>query len=415
MKTSGLRVSALFAGCVGIVACAQTTELSHFQYTPNVNSVRDREAGPLSYRVLHSFGADHDGNGPSDLISVGDTFYGTTAAGGANYCRYNGSCGTVFSITTDGKERVLHSFGKGTDGWWPAARLTDVGGTLYGTTGYGGAFGHGTVFSITTGGKEKVLYSFRKRIDGENPSANLIDVGGTLYGTTFAGGTGCAAEGCGTVFSITTDGKEKVLHRFGDRATDGWYPAAGLTDVGGTLYGTTYGGGREDYGTVFSITTGGKEKVLHRFSDNDGRWPAAGLLDVNGTLYGTTEGGGTNCGSNGCGTVYSITRGGSEKVLHNFNGTDGGYPAGSLIDVGGTLYGTTEGGGTNYCPRDYDGRCGTVFSITTGGKEKVLHDFTKGPGGNGPVTGLVYKNGSLFGTTQFGALYGGGVVFSLTP
>jgi uncharacterized repeat protein (TIGR03803 family) len=140
MNSSGLRVRALFTGCVVIAACSQTTELSRFQYTPSVNNVRNSDAGPLSYRVLHSFGAAHDGNGPNALINVGDTFYGTTAFGGANYCRYGyAGCGTIFSITTDGKEKVLHSFGNGTDGSWPAARLTDVGGTLYGTTEYGGA------------------------------------------------------------------------------------------------------------------------------------------------------------------------------------------------------------------------------------------------------------------------------------
>jgi uncharacterized repeat protein (TIGR03803 family) len=421
MKTSSLRVCALFAGCVVIVACSQTTELSRFQFTPSSNSVVDREASSLSYRVLHSFGADRDGNGPNDLIGVGDTFYGTTAYGGANYCAiYNAGCGTVFSITTDGKEKVLHNFGKGTDGSNPAAGLTDVGGTLYGTTQSGGTFGYGTVFSITTGGKEKVLHSFGNgRFAGKDPSADLIDVGGTLYGTTFGGGPGCGAQGCGTVFSISTDGRLRMLHRFGLDKNDGWYPDAGLTDVGGTLYSVTFNGGAyglsfEGWGTVFSITTGGKEKVLHSFGDNDGWWPAASLVNVKGTLYGTTEGGGPNCGSDGCGTVFRITRGGSEKVLHSFNLTDGAGPAGSLIDVGGTLYGTTRGGGTNYCPRE-NGRCGTVFSITTGGKEKVLLSFRKGPGGNAPAAGLTYKSGRLFGTTEYGGAFGGGVLFSLTP
>ena len=52
-----------------------------------------------------------------------------------------------------------------------------------------------------------------------------------------------------------------MLHRFG-KGTDGRFGAAGLTDVNGTLYSTTIGGGRYSQGTVFSITTGGKEKVL---------------------------------------------------------------------------------------------------------------------------------------------------------
>ena len=58
---------------------------------------------------------------------------------------------------------------------------------------------------------------------------------------------------------------------------------------------------------------------------------------------------------------------------------------------------------------------GTLYSITTGGTEKVLHDFHKGTDGNGPLGDLAYERGSLFGITQAGGAYGGGVVFALTP
>ena len=57
--------------------------------------------------------------------------------------------GTVFSITLGGKEKVLHSFGNGTDGKQPFAGLIDVNGTLYGTTAGGGTYGYGTVFALT--------------------------------------------------------------------------------------------------------------------------------------------------------------------------------------------------------------------------------------------------------------------------
>lgn len=425
MNTSSLQACALFAGCAVIAACSPTTQLSRLQYTPNAAGMGDLGKSPLRYRVLHAFGAGQDGSVPNRLTRVGDTFYGTTQKGGSEYCAGSYvTCGTFFSITSDGTEKILHNFGKGKDGRNPVARLIYVGGLLYGTTEYGGASNDGTVFSITTGGKEKVLYSFGARPDGEAPTAELKYVRGTLYGTTFAGGTGCALEGCGTVFSVTMNGREKVLHRFGDKeATDGWYPDAGLTYVKGTLYGTTFGGGGVkfgNFGTVFSITTSGKEKVLHRFSGltNDGWWPTADLLDVKGTLYGTTSGGGAHCGSSGCGTVFSITRGGSEKVLHSFDRPDGAYPEGSLIVVNGTLYGTTEGGGSNSCPHNFAGGCGTIFSITTEGNEKVLRSFQQRTGGNGPVAALVYESGAFYGTTAngglFGTLDGGGVVFSLT-
>jgi uncharacterized repeat protein (TIGR03803 family) len=77
--------------------------------------------------------------------------------------------------------------------------------------------------------------------------------------------------------------------------------------VNGTLYGTTFYGGSYGAGTVFSITTSGMEKLLYSFcSQNacaDGSNPSAGLIDVSGTLYGTTE---YSC-AHGDGTAFALT------------------------------------------------------------------------------------------------------------
>ena len=129
----------------------------------------------------------------------------------------------------------------GRDGRFPYADLVAVDGTLYGTTEEGGKH-NGTVFSITPYGTEKVLHTFGGRGDGAGPQAGLLDVNGTLYGTTVAGGSsGCNGYICGTVFSITPSGKEKVNHRFGGTG-DGDDPFGGLVYVNGTLYGTTSNG-----------------------------------------------------------------------------------------------------------------------------------------------------------------------------
>jgi uncharacterized repeat protein (TIGR03803 family) len=87
------------------------------------------------------------------------------------------------------------------------------------------------------------------------------------------------------------------------------------------------------------------------------------LLEVNGTLYGTTWVGGTY----GLGTVFSMTTSGKEHVLHSFNGSDGAHPETDLIDVNGTLYGTTHVGGFKWgCKPNINGTagCGTVFALT---------------------------------------------------
>lgn len=406
--------AALFAGCGASQPPIPMSALpqNHAVVGSRVSAHR-AQAASSSYQVLYSFTGSPDGESPlASLIDVNGVLYGTTSRGGKHH-----DAGTVFSISTSGREHVLHNFNAFTTGKRPRAGLIDIGGTLYGSTEVGGQYGSGTVFSISTSGKERTLYSFEYNGDGVHPVASLTNVSSTLYGTTIDGGTygtrsGSGYYGYGTVFSITTGGSEKVLHSFGGLMkgiSDGRFPRASVIDVNGALYGTTEGGGAYYdgcCGTVFRVTTDGAEKVLHSFgASSDGSLPEAGLVNVDGTLYGTTYGGGPNGESRG--TVFSISTSGKEKVLHIFGGgSDGENPEAGLIDVNGTLYGTTSGVGDGF---------GTVFSITPGGTEKVLYRFTGTPDGAYPYAGLIDVNGTLYGTTSAGGTCGDGTVFSLKP
>jgi len=417
--------AALFAGCRGSQAPMSAGVI------PQASAIASR-TNSMNYKVVHSFVGAPDGQNPyAGLIDVGGTLYGTTYSGG-EYHRYGRSFGTVFSITPSGTERVLHNFGAGSDGISPHASLIDVSGTLYGTTVGGSSHtcgssstGCGTAFSITPSGTEKVLHNFGSGPDGAHPAASLIEVNGTLYGTTAGGGDyyDCLG-GCGTVFSITPSGTYKVLHRFHGYPNDGNRPVASLIEVKGKLYGTTAGGGPNQWGMVFSITLSGREKVLHNFGGIDGGSPRAALIDVRGTLYSTTTfggaGGDCNTYNKMCGTVFSITLSGTEKVLHRFgNGTDGNSPVAPLIKVKDTLYGTTEHGGAYSCEsyrQALVGGCGTVFSITPSGAEKVLHNFGSGTDGFFPGAALSDVDGILYGTTEYGGdKYCCGTVFAFTP
>jgi uncharacterized repeat protein (TIGR03803 family) len=372
-------------------------------------------AASTSYKSLYSFGTGSDGQQPkAALTDANGTLYGTTVAGGRMGCV--GGCGTVFKIISAWKETVLYRFGGGTDGASPSASLLTVRGVLYGTTEFGGGEGDfGTVFKLSTTGVEKVLHSFhgyqgRSNYDGAHPVASLINVNGTLYGTTSNGGDSvCFGDGCGTVYSISKNGTEKVLHNFADYS-DGSIPVASLIDVNGTMYGTTQLGAAtssEGDGTVFSAGTTGTESVLYNFPNagSEGAGPSASLSNVNGTLYGTTG----YDGAEGGGTAFSITTTGSLTNLHNFGpGPDGSRPLAPLLNVRGKLYGTTSLGGAY-------GK-GTVFSMTlTGSREKVLHSFGYGSDGATPLAGLIDVKGTLYGTTSAGGTYGDGTVFALKP
>lgn len=374
--------------------------------------------------VVYTFGAANHGQNPSaGLIDVNGRLYGTTGAGG-KHTNCSGGCGTVFWVTPEGIEKVVYSFngaGNLEDGSYPSAGLLKVSGKYYGTTQDCGANNLGTVFAVEKSGAETFVYSFRGGSDGANPKAGLIEVGGSLYGTTVTGGnvTPFNNSGGGTVFSITTAGNEKVVYAFNGAGNpdDGASPNAGLINVGGTLYGTTELGGvasancPSGCGTVFSITPAGTETVVYSFKGgSDGAFPRAALINVGGTLYGTTStGGGTGCTGPGCGAVFSVTPEGSEKVVYAFGGppSDGYYPNAGLINLGGLLYGTTSAGGAI--------DAGTVFSLTKAGKEKVLHSFVGGSDGEDPLSSLTDVGGVLYGTTYEGGACNCGTVFSVTP
>jgi uncharacterized repeat protein (TIGR03803 family) len=363
------------------------------------NIARHKPVGATPEKVLYRFRGGPDGRDPiGPVTNVNGIFYGTTYGGGAS------DEGTVFSFSTSGKHRVVYSFKKPPDGTNPTG-LVNVKGTLYGTNSLGGYDEAGAVFAINTSGKERIVYSFKGgTTDGSYPNG-LIVVNGILYGTTLSGGDNSK----GTVFAVRTSGVERTLYNF-KGSSDGAYPYANLIDVKGTLYGSTSDlTGSAGWGTVFSVSTAGKEHTLYRFKGPpDGVEPLASLINSNGIFYGTTSAGGTN----GWGTVFSVTMAGKERVIYSFEGgNDGMAPEAPLVIVRSALHGTTNAGGGEQ--PNCDG-CGTVFSVSTAGSERVLHSFQDNLDGAYPQAGLTILNGALYGTTAEGG-YGNGTVYRVMP
>jgi uncharacterized repeat protein (TIGR03803 family) len=247
-----------------------------------------------------------DGAFPVGLMQASNgVFYGATNGYGAD------NEGTLFEISSAGKFKSLYSFcseSNCADGAQPLSGPVQANnGNLYGTTNYGGAQNYGTVYELTPTGQFKTLYSFcslANCADGSYPFGALSQAAdGKLYGTTNTGG----ANGAGTVFEITTTGELMTLYSFD--GTVGGYPiSAPVQASDGNLYGVT---SANDLGgaTIYEITSAGVFSTLDSFCSTS-NCIAGSPLDrlaqvTNGEFIGTTYSG----GKANYGTIYSFSTG----------------------------------------------------------------------------------------------------------
>ncbi len=383
-------------------------------------------ASAQTLTVLHNFTGYLDGAAPYAglTIDAAGNLYGTASGGGTN------SVGVVFKMSVKNSNWLftpLYSFkGYDGDGAVPYARVVrDSNGLIYGSTVAGGGTNDGTIWQLRPSATrpaslmlpwtERRLYSFTVGNDGFGPQGDLVfDQSGNLYGTTNAGGT----YNIGVVFQLVPtsggDWTENVIYNFDGKG--GAYPFAGVTmDQAGNLYGTSYQGGDNNYGTVYELSpsqSGWTETNLYSFTGGkDGGNPTAGLIrDALGNLYGATLYGG-----NGGGTVFELSPsngGWTYTLLYAFTGSSYGGPQGNLVmDAAGKLYGATlaEGAYNN----------GNVFELvpSSGGWTYTdLYDFTGGLDGGRPLDGLVLDpGGNIYGTASIGGSYNHGVVFERVP
>ena len=274
-------------------------------------------------------GPNGDGAGGAGLVVSGNTLYGNAYRGGDSGYGTIFSVNTdgtefttLHSFTSAANDSHTNSDGAG-----PHPTVILSGNVLYGTAAEGGAFANGTVFRLNTDGTGFTnLYSFTAgndnslgyytNSDGAEPWAGLVLSGGTLFGTTIFGG----GSGNGTVFAVNTDGTSfRTLHNFTATSepfntnSDGVSPYAELVLSGNTLYGTTPYGGNSGEGTLFAINADGTgftnlhaftaESASSPYTNFDGASPKAGLLLSGYTMYGTASYG----GGFGKGTVFSIS------------------------------------------------------------------------------------------------------------
>jgi len=408
------------------VSLRKTTALAFI--IPVLIIVLAESAQAQTYKVLYNFTGGQDGAYPKAGLTAdkAGNLYGTAYQGGSL------NRGTAFELRRKSSRWVfntLYSFTGREDGGAPIARVVfGPDGSLYGTTEFGGlncGEGCGTVFNLkVTSCKhtpcpwlETVLYRFSGSNDGANPGFGALTFrAGHIFGTTFFGGNNAQ----GVVYKLTSQHgswTESGLYLFTGRQDGGNPYSSVIFDKAGKLYGTTYAGGADGYGTVFQLTpsaSGWTEKTLHAFqSSSDGGSPFGGVVfDNSGNLHGATSGGGPGNG----GTVYDLMPSNgiwTFSVLYGFNGSaylPGPYDS-LTMDAAGNLYGTTIKDGAQ--------GTGSVFKLTPsvdGWTETDLYDFPSSADGALPYGSvLIDAKGNLYGTASEGGANGYGVIWEITP
>jgi uncharacterized repeat protein (TIGR03803 family) len=372
--------------------------------------------------------------GPSgDLFGTTQTYWGSgsNSGGGAVFeVSSNGSPSVQMIYLFD-----CNSAGQGPDGCYPqtgVVRATDAAadGALYGTTIRGGSgecysYGCGVLFKLTSqasGTWSIGLHNFAGGTKGAAPSGQPLIDNGTLYGVT-------SEEEGGTIYKIATDlSGFTILHSFSG-GIDSFPSGPLISNSSGELFGTTYQGGDStcNCGAVYMMKNDGTGfTTIYKFigvAHGDGAYPEYGVTNVNGTLYGTTSfGGNTGCdvtsGNYGCGVIFKLVPNSSgsyaESILYKFTAAGGGtaqVPSG-LVANAGALYGTTTVGGS--CGRSAG--CGTIFKFaTTTNTFSILHEFAGHPDdGYEPIGSppVFDADGNIWGVTFAGGSAGLGIVYS---
>ncbi|MDB6173169.1 MAG: 3-carboxymuconate cyclase [Chthoniobacteraceae bacterium] len=361
-------------------------------------------------------GAQRGAQPAAKLVLGSDgSYYGVNVQGGAN------GMGTLFKLLPNGTALTMVVFtgaGEKFRGAQPYAPLLAGGdGYLYGTTSRGGLYDSGTVFKVSeSDGSLITLFEFGGKLagaKGANPYAALVrGANGLLYGSTAKGGK----SDDGTLFSLSTDGTVETLVEFTDKGpkNKGSAPYGSLTvGADGNFYGTTARGGGGDFGTIFRMTAAGDLTTLveltGRSGKNRGALPEAALIaGPDGDFYGTTFGGGLD----NIGTVFKVTAGGNLTTLVDFTGKGlrnrGSQPQSSLLaGADGYFYGTTFRGG--------EGDAGTVFKMSANGELSTVLEFA----GVNPVSyfqgGIIRgKDTNFYGVTAANGVQGKGTVYRIT-
>lgn len=273
-------------------------------------------AGALT--VLHAGNADTGGTAyyrSALCLGPDGALYGTSGYGGTGY-------GEVYRLAQDGTVSTFAAF-SGTNGAHPQAALVlGSDNHFYGITNGGGANGRGTIFKVSQAG-EITLIRHLDYAAGEMLSRLAL----TEQNEYFAVGRSGSAWPYyyGTVF-WGFDNSYGLLHYFSYSGQNLWRPAGALTrGLDGHLYGLASYGGATESGGIYrlDLPSGSYSQILSFTGTegaNRGRYADENELIVgkDGHFYGTTYGG----GHSDFGTVFRLRATDPKLLVKNESDTE---------------------------------------------------------------------------------------------
>jgi uncharacterized repeat protein (TIGR03803 family) len=328
--------------------------------------------------------------------------FGITAEGGIN------NTGVIYSVKPNGDDyRVHHDFRapEGTPQY--GNMIVASNGLMYGLNYNGGLYGQGSIFEYDyVNNTQVVLFNFSQE-DGAAPQGSLLEGSdGSLYGTTYRGGM----NNFGTLFKydVATMTYAKL---FDFAEIDGVNSYSQLIEINGKIYGATFftkfEAGNQPGGKMFEydISTGITHSFYHFDPTTSG--PGVGLAGgiskaPNGKYFGVTTG--------GTSSVFEFEPA-TNTITKRFqlNFIDGFAAFSNMVTAPNekmyflALFGGSSSGGSilEFNPDTY-----TVTNV---------HSFSS-EGGTAPQGSLTLApNGKLYGFTSKGGLNLGGVIFEFDP
>lgn len=274
----------------------------------------------------------------------------------------------------------------------------------------------GTVFSLTTTGTFKLLHTFTAGSTKTYPNGNLPGLlrqgpDGKIYGTTLYGGNnGCNGYcGFGVLYRVNTDGTGfQLLHKFCAQTscTDGGESVSGLQlGTDGNLYGTSFSGGANNNGTIYRVTpsTGAFSVVANFNLPTTGYDPSGLTVAADGSFYGLSFNSSGEMLFHFVESTSTLT-----AVAVNFPLFNGLPSTGTMLTVGPngnfygiyTIYGMSGAG---------------LFEVDTDGSNLQLFPFYTTQDGAGAPESMLLASDGNFWVTNFNGTTGQGTIITLSP